>query len=441
MRTIGRVSRTIATGLMTALLAVVLGGGLALAQDDKPSKPETRKVQSIGRDFYDNLQAILEQIELKQYAEAKQNLDRLQRDEDLNNAERATIFQTFAQWYAGQDDYRGAARMFELALQEGAQGGMSEGQMLSVRYNLGQLYLATEQFQLALRNLTMWYQQAENPAPSAMVVVAQAYYRVEDFDRALTLVREGIDKANARAAEALTPEERQKALPQRSWYEFLLALYFEKENYPAAGSLLEVMLQRFPTQCPYWKQLGAIYGELRREEDAFHMLHLVKAMNCLEKSDEYVRLAQNYAFYETPMRCARLMTEGIADKIVERDSDNYRLLADCLTTAREFDDAIPPLTQAAKQSDEGELYFRLGQVYLEREDWEKAEDSLEGALKKGGLHGQNEGRANLLLGIARINQNKFDSARRALRDATKEKKFADQARRWMQFIDESTGKS
>ena len=50
-------------------------------------------------------------------------------------------------------------------------------------------------------------------------------------------------------------------------------------------------------------------------------------------------------------------------------------------------------------SEDGRLFLRLGQTYMQEEDWKNAEKYIRYAIKKGDL--ENPGRAWLLLGITR----------------------------------------
>ena len=50
-------------------------------------------------------------------------------------------------------------------------------------------------------------------------------------------------------------------------------------------------------------------------------------------------------------------------------------------------------------SEDGELFLRLGQTFMQEENWKEAEEYIKYAIKKGDL--ENPGRAWLLLGITR----------------------------------------
>ena len=83
-------------------------------------------------------------------------------------------------------------------------------------------------------------------------------------------------------------------------------------------------------------------------------------------------------------------------------------------------------------SEQGDIYVRLGQIYLEREDWDAASDALSKGLERGV---KKEGNAQLLLGIAYYNQSEPKNARRAFRAARKFKDSKKSALRWIEMLD------
>ena len=76
--------------------------------------------------------------------------------------------------------------------------------------------------------------------------------------------------------------------------------------------------------------------------------------------------------------------------------------------AREYDDAVQPLTRAAELDESGRIYLRLAEVHIQRERWGEATDALRLAIEKGDL--PNPGQAELLMGISFYSQKNPDRA-------------------------------
>ena len=86
--------------------------------------------------------------------------------------------------------------------------------------------------------------------------------------------------------------------------------------------------------------------------------------------------------------------------------------------AQEVAKSIPMMEKAAAKSEEGELYVRLGNVYLDGDQFSKSADSIIKGLNKGGVKRPDQ--ARLALGMAYFNLGDYDEARKAFRAACKD---------------------
>ncbi len=400
-------------------------GSKAYAQEDqKPEKPKTVKVQAMKKPTYDRLTAAQEAIELKDYATADIQLREALADEKTNEYERASVWMTYAYLYAEQENYNGAITAFVNAINlsnpmEGI--GLPQGQVTSTKYNLGQLYMVVERYQDAINILEEWRREAETVNASALVLLANAYFQIEQFRTAIPLVIEAIDKE---------PE------PREQWYQLLLAAYFELEDYVAGADLLEIMVDLFSTKKTYFLQLAALYGELGRDNESFAVLVMADKQGFLTEESELVRMARMYMFQETPIKAAEIMNRGFTSKAIERDSENLEVLANAYFNSREFADAIPPLKEAADRSDEGKLSYRLGQAYLQDEKWADAEKALGQSLDKKGLSKNDEGMIWMLIGITQLERNRLTAARRSMQRSASYKNTKSDAEKWIRFLNQ-----
>ena len=90
------------------------------------------------------------------------------------------------------------------------------------------------------------------------------------------------------------------------------------------------------------------------------------------------------------------------------------------------------LEAAASKSDKGELFARLGNVYLDVDKNKEAIVALKRGLDKGGIKRPDQ--ARLALGMAHFNLGEFDAARRAFREARKDKRARTYADQWLKYI-------
>ncbi len=421
----GFVSFAVLFGATNADFKVPTFTGAALAQEDAPAeKPKTVKVQAMKKPTFDRLTAAQEAIELKDYVRAETELRAGLAIEDANEYEKASVYMTYAYLYAEQENYNGAINAFQNAinLSNPAEGiGLPAGQVLSTKYNLGQLYMVVERYQDAIRTLEEWRREAETVNATALVLLANAYFQTEQYRTAIPLVVQAID---------MEPE------PREQWYQLLLAAYFELEDYVNGADLLEVMVDYFSTKKTYFLQLAALYGELNKEKESFSVLVMADKQGFLTEESELVRLARMYMFHETPIKAAEVMERGFKNESIKRTPDNLEILANAYFNAREFNKAIPPLKEAADRSDEGKLSYRLGQAYLQDEKWSDAEKWLQSALDKKGLDENDKGMIWMLTGIAQLERERYTAAKRSMQRATDFKNTKSDAQKWMRFLDQ-----
>lgn len=406
-------------------LGPVFTGSSAFAQEDaKPKKPKTIKVQSMKKPTFDRLTLAQEAIELKDYATADIQLREGLADEKTNEYEKASIWMTYAYLYAEQENYNGAIDSFQNAINlsnplEGI--GLPPGQVISTKYNLGQLYMVVERYQDAIRILEEWRREVETVNAGALVLLANAYFQVEQYNVAIPLIIEAIDMQ----------EE-----PREQWYQLLLASYFELENYPAGADLLEIMVDFFPTKKTYFLQLAALYGELGKDKESFQVLVMADRQGFLDKDSELIRLARMYMYHETPIKAAEVMERGFKSELIKRTPDNLETLANAYFNSREFDKAIPPLRDAANGSEKGKLSYRLGQAFLQNEQWGDAETALQKSLDKKGLSDDEEGMVWMLIGITQLERERFTAAKRSMTRSARFKNTKSDAGKWIRFLDQ-----
>jgi tetratricopeptide (TPR) repeat protein len=274
-----------------------------------------------------------------------------------------------------------------------------------------------QQYERSINNFKIWFKYSENPNPTAYYMLAMAYYQSGDPKKAIGPARTAVEMTET---------------PRQGWLQLLLALYMEQKEYKKAVPLLEDLVSRFPKKA-YWIQLAAVYSELGRDLDSLAAQQLAHAQGLLTTDRELTRLAQLFLFNDLPFSAAQVMQTGLDEGLIENKSANWRLLGDAWLSAREYEKALGPLHNAAELSDDGDLYVRLGQVYIQREEWDKAVETLGQALGKGSL--KDVGNAHLLIGIANYNRKKIGAARTSFAKARDSETTKESADRWLKHIE------
>lgn len=364
------------------------------------------------------LAAAGEEMTAGNLVEAQNLLERLSLDR-MNAPGRAQVFRLLAYVNYQLGEQEKALEYFEKTL---AEEGLPLKDDVRVMFNVVQLHAAMLQWQEVLESLERWrrYVPPSEWTPLSHYLEAVAHYQLEQYDEALTAARKTV---------SMTPE------PEESWLQMLAALYVQKEDYASVTPVLEELVVRFPKK-QYWVQLSLIYGA---REDYRHSLaaqQVAYLQGYLERDGEIRRLARSYVFAGLPYEAAQVLDRGLAEGEIEKDADAYELLANSWIQAREFDRSLPPLRRAAELSEDGDLYVRLGQVTMAREQWGEAVDLFKRAIEKGNL--SNPGSADLLLGIAYYNDNRVGSARFSFARAREYEKTRKAADDWLRHIEKES---
>ncbi len=393
-----------------ALAAVVLTASpAAFAQDEG-----RRSAPTISERTGEKLNEAIEFLNNDDYASARAVLADINLDR-LSPYERSRVEQIWSGIEYSEGDYAAARDHLQQAINA---GGFSEREVSQARYQIAQIYMAEEDWERGAAALQEWFRTAAEPNSSAYYLLAAAYYQMEDLDAALEPAKKAVELA---------------AEPQPSWIELLLALYLTREDYDSALPLLERLIAMEPQEKNHWLRLSSLYQQQEDYAQALAAMQIAYNAGFLEQASEYQRLSDMLRFNEIPYRAARVLQQALDDGKVEADSETYEKLANAWIQARDFDEAIPPLTRAAQLSDDGNLFMRLGQVQVQREDWQEAVDVLQEAINKGDL--EDPGQANLLLGIAYFNLDRLGDAREYFQRATRSAQHREMAGDYIRLID------
>lgn len=392
--------------------------GMALAQAAGES---TRKTPALRNDVYEKLAEAQKLAEAGKPRQALAELDALRDSQGrrrLNSYELANLHNFYAFVYFQQEQYARAVQSYRQVL---AQPDLPQAMAESTHYALAQLYFAQEDYGQAVRSLQEWFRLAQNPQPDAYILLAQAYYQNKQYDAALRNVEQGMRLA----AQAGKPAKE-------NWYLLMRALYYDKGDLKKVVWVLEELLRRWPKK-EYLVQLSGMYGELGNERGQVAAMECAYVMGWLQQEQELLNMAYLFIATDTPYKAAGVLEQGLARKAIQPTAQNYELLGSALRTAQERQRAIPALRRAAELDDDGEPWVLLANIYLDLDDYGKAVEAAEAALRRGGLKWPEDVR--LVLGMALFHQGQLDAARRQFELAVKSPRSAKSAADWLRYLD------
>ena len=396
--------------------------GVAQAQDKEEKKQqETRRTPALRNKVYERLAEAQTFIEAKQYPEALEILKDMEEQggkRALNSYELANLYNLFAFVYYSQEDFQGALRAYENVV---SQPDIPLAMEINTRYTIAQLYFVMEDWQSGINALNDWFKVADAPSAQAYILLGQGYYQLKDYDRSLenTLI-------------AMNMYKEKGKVPKEQWYSLARFLYFEKGDVPNTLATLEEMIVHYPKK-QYWVQLSHMYGEAKEEKKQLAAMETAYVQDMLSKDREQVTMAYLYLNAEVPYKAARVLDKGIANESVEASSKTLEILGNSWRQAQEVKKSIPVMEQAAEKSDKGELYCRLGNVYLDNDEFKKAINANKKGLARGGV--KRPDNCQLILGMAYFNTQEYSAARKAFKEAAKDKRSKKYADQWMKYMD------
>jgi tetratricopeptide (TPR) repeat protein len=403
--------------LLVMVFAFGVVGSAEAAKKKKKDDKDKGKSFTVTEQMGKRLTAAHEALEAEQYEAAAEILVELEkRSKRLTPYERAIVFQMLGMTEASQEKYEQALVYFEKCLSEDA---LPHGAIVSTRFTIAQLYMATDEFEKAVKALEMWFKEVETASGNAYYLLAAAYYQLDE-----------IKKAIVPAETAIKVSKK----PKPPWLQLLVGLYYETKQYPKAVKPLEMLIMIDPKKS-YWTQLSSLYAHLEQEEKSLAIMQLAYAQGYLTKDSDLRALAQLYLYHSLPYQAGVVLEKAGADDLVEKTPTYWEMLANSWLLAREAERAFEPLRTGAEVSEEGSLYARLGQLYIEREEWANASAALEKAIAKGDLH--DEHTTHLLLAISYHHQQKYSAARKHLRLArnSETETLRNSANQWLLMVD------
>jgi tetratricopeptide (TPR) repeat protein len=362
---------------------------------------------------YKSLNAAQEKMEQQQYRQAEADLKKLVGETDAGSYERAVVLQTLGYLYSETEEYQLAAEQFEDAL---ALNALPEDVTHNLRYNLAQLLISDGAYQKGIDLLTQWLNKEPQANSSAYVLLATAYYQINQFTNAVEAIRTAIQRDNS---------------PKENWYRLQLSAHMEMQQYNQAINVLEILIERFPVNKTYWDQLAALYAQQEKRLTSLAVQMLAKRLN-LGDNDTVLRLANMYRYLNIPYKSAQLLQKSMDDGVIERNFKNLESLADSWLAARENENATQVLAQMQSMDSSGETDLKLARVFISMEQWDEAAGPLQQSLEK--LPEAKRGQAWMLSGMVNYHLGNMQQSEQHLNRALAYTEVRNQASQWLRHL-------
>ena len=410
--------------LFSALAAVVLpavfASGTAYGAEEKERKYEnakTKQRQAVGQACAKVLENVQALTEAENWAQARPALEGAM-GACASSYEKSQVYNFLGYVYYSLERYPDAINAYKKML---AEPDVDERQAINTRYTVAQLYLVTEDYANAARELEAWMRVSPIVSSDAKVLLGQAYYQLGRKADALRLVE-----------EAIREQEAKGNLPKEGWWSLQRVIYYERNDYKKVVDILKKLIKNYPS-FSYWRQLGGMYSELNQDINQLVATEVTYLAGNLDQEKQIMGLAYMYLGAEAPFMAARIMEKGMKEGKIARSAENLEVLGLAWQQGQDAHKALPILEEAAKGSGKGSIYARLSGVYLDLDENEKAVVAARNAISRGGDKRKDITYMNL--GNALINLHCYTDAIDAFRKASSDERSAKYARQWIEFAE------
>ncbi|MDE0679545.1 MAG: tetratricopeptide repeat protein [Gammaproteobacteria bacterium] len=405
-------------------VALLAPAGLAQAQEGEEEEQQTRRSEAMSERVHRRFSRAQEALELEDYATAEALLQEITELRGLTPYERAQTNNFYGFIHIEKEDYPSAIRSFLAVIEIGGPGEIPEGLYNQTIRTLSQLYMQVENYPQAVVFARRWIESQASPVPKDYMLLAMAYFQMEDWRNALENVQIAIERATQTGMGV-----------EENWWRYLLAAHWELEEFPEALEVSKTLLTNWPKK-QYWMQLQGLYSIVEDEANQFAAFWSCYDQGLLDRSNELVTMAQLFMLAEVPYKAAVVLQEGLDSGEIEETAVNYRYLAQAWQLAREDRKALDPLRKAAESEedveDKGDLYMRLAETYNALGDYDDCASAARQALRAGEL--KSEGRAYMLLGQCLFEQEQFDEAGDAFTRAARDSDTRRTATQWQNYL-------
>ncbi len=418
-----------ATGLLALALALPLSFGAA---DD-------RTPPSFSEDTSKALQNIKPLLETKDYNGILKLLDGIPNVKP-DSYDQAYILDMKAKIFMGQEKYAQAIAPAEQALAiSDRHHYFDEAASLQTINLLARLIYAEainvkgpqqqEMIAKSAAYLKRYLGASKKVSPDDTMFYAQLLYAQATADQA------HINEPMLREARQVIEDGMLKAIaPKEGFYQLLLALVQQENDYAKSAELLELAIAKFPGKTSYWPILMASYLQLAGQEKdpvkqrAFY----IRAINTIERGQAAGQMLDpknNYNLVTIYIAAGQfskatdILHAGLKKGTIESTLANWRVLGSYYQQANKDAEAIEALKEAQKLfPDEGMIDLHIGEIYRGMEKTKEARDYYRSAIKKKAKL-ERPHVAYQLLAFAAMELDDWDEALMAINEASKSPEF------------------
>jgi len=286
--------------------------------------------------------------------------------------------------------------------------------------NMGKIYFDLKQYDEAGDSLLKGYEYNEKKDPSLLYYAAVSYIMAEKDRKALPHL------------EYLSSGEA--GTPKTEWLEALLKVCMDLQLKKKAFEIIERLLDKNGDDPRWWKILAQFHLEQSDYKNGVAALTIHSYLTPTNLKDLMLLGDLNNAI-GVPLKAAEYYEKALS---LENNPADYEKLASAYIGAHRPAKAIEVLDRVLEKKPTSGLWFTMGQVFYEQQNFDKACDAFDLSAR---LDPKN-GRAYLMMGYCGLQMDKKEVARSAFQKATrfpKQRKIAKELLKQVALMNEKQG--
>ena len=219
---------------------------------------------------------------------------------------------------------------------------------------------------------------------------------------------------------------------KEDWYQLKFAIEYNKEDFIAAEGSAKALLFNKPNKKRYYIQLSAIYNILEKYDLSLATMEVSYMKGMLEKPEEFTNLASFYLYKQNPVMSANVLEKAIANENILFTTANAKLLADSWLYAKERSRSLDVLKDSLIDSpNDTKLAKQYVDIAFSAFKWNEVISGIERVKK---LNISDNGKYQLMQGIAYFELNKIQEAQESFTNASKSEKYSDSGAAWLEYL-------
>ena len=380
----------------------------------------------LNETVYWELTRVDAKIEEKKYDEAEDILRYwYKKNWRSRSYNKAVIARTYGFFLFQRERFEEALEKLQTAYDENA---LPLVEATSLVQAMAQLYSSQGQIPKAKELLLNFIEKAEsNPKPvpgmhNVYAITALIYASEKNYDIAYDYINLAISLSTAF---------------REDWYQLKFAIEYNREDYLNAEISAKELLLNKPENKRYYVQLSAIYNILEKYDLSLATIEVSYMKGLLEKPEEFTNLASFYLYKQNPAMSARVLETALSNNNIEFDKANAKLLSDAWLFAKERSRSLEVIGRSLDEDPKDEkLIKQYINIAFSAFNWDEVINGINRANRNGV---EDDGKHALMIGIAFFEKKNLKQAEASFVDASKSKKYADQGKAWLEYLNALNG--